>query len=102
MPAVGDAVRPVVIFGMRGRDEVGSTFLNVVDRYAKSLRDRGGRLMLVGVGPHVMLQLVRTGMVTRLGKENIFAEEEQLGAALNRAITEAQAFLATERDGTGI
>jgi SulP family sulfate permease len=101
LPAVGDAVRPVVIFGMRGRDEVGSTFLNVVDRYAKSLRDRGGRLMLVGVGPHVMMQLVRTGMVTRLGTENIFAEEEQLGVALNLAITEAQAFLATERDGTG-
>ncbi len=96
LPDVGDARRPVVIFGMRGRDELGSTFLNVIDRYAKTLREHDGRLMLVGVGPNVMQQLIRTGLATRLGKENIIPEDEQLGSALNRAIDEAQAFLATD------
>jgi SulP family sulfate permease len=96
LPEIGDARRPVVIFAMRGRDEVGSTFLSVIDRYAKALRDHDGKLVLVGVGPNVMLQLERTGMFTRLGRENILPEEEQLGTAMNQAIEEAYAFLAIE------
>ncbi len=98
LPKVGDAKRPVVIFGMRGRDEVGSTFLSVVDRYANALQDHGGKLILAGVAPNVMLQLERTGKITKLGKENIFPEEEQLGTAMNQAIAEAQAFLASSTE----
>ena len=41
-------------------------------------------------------QLIRTGLATRLGQENIIPEDEQLGSALNQAIDEAQAFLAID------
>ena len=38
LPAVGQAKRAVVILRLRDRDEVGSTFLRIVERYTRSLQ----------------------------------------------------------------
>jgi SulP family sulfate permease len=93
LPTVGDATHAVVAINLRGKSEIGSTFINVLQRYARSLQARQGRLMLVGVDPLVREQLAKTGVLTLIGDENVFLATPQLGEALNQAVAAAHAWL---------
>lgn len=93
LPDPDDAYRPVVALVMRGRKEVGSTFLGIIDRYARRLRERGGRLMLVGVSERVLWQLERTRLLRRLGPENVFPATPVIGEPLIEAYRTARAWL---------
>ncbi len=93
LPEVGDAERAIVLLALRGRDEVGSTLIGVLLRYASALQARGGRLMLVGVDENVYQQLERTGALRLIGEENVFRSEPQLGQAMNLALAAARELL---------
>lgn len=94
LPAVGNASHAVVAINLRGKSEIGSTFVNVLQRYAQQLGRRQGKLMLVGVDPAVRDQLAKTGLLATLGDENVFTATPQLGEALNRAVVAANAWMA--------
>jgi SulP family sulfate permease len=94
LPDVGNTTRAVVILRLRNRDEVGSTFLGVLRRYAEQLRDSGSRLMLAGVDPDVIEQLERTDTIRHIGRENVFVERDGYGESLDTALDAAQAWLA--------
>jgi SulP family sulfate permease len=94
LPAVGDATRAVVAIRLRGKSEIGSTFVTVLQRYSQALQARQGKLMLVGVDPLVRDQLARTGVLELIGDENVFVATPQIGEALNRAVAAATAWLA--------
>jgi SulP family sulfate permease len=64
---------------LHGRKEVGSTFLRVIDRYAKVLRRYGGKLTLIRVSEPVHDQLCRTEMLADLGEENVYLATRVLG-----------------------
>jgi SulP family sulfate permease len=83
----------VVAVNLRGKDEIGSTFVTVLQRYAKALQDRQSKLMLVGVDPVIREQLAKTGVLKLIGEENVFIATPQLGAALNQAVAAAHAWL---------
>ena len=83
----------MVAINLRGKSEIGSTFISVLQRYARSLQARQGRLMLVGVDPLVREQLAKTGVLTLIGDENVFLATPQLGEALNQAVAAAHAWL---------
>ncbi|MEU4813371.1 SulP family inorganic anion transporter [Nocardia fluminea] len=53
LPDPDGAHDPVVILRLRGRTSVSATFLHVVGDYARRLDERGGRLYLSGVDPHI-------------------------------------------------
>ena len=93
LPTVGDATHAVVALALRGKIEIGSTFVNVLQRYAETLRDRNCRLMLVGLDPGVHEQLAKTGVLQLIGEENIFLATPQIGAALNQAVAAATTWL---------
>ena len=93
LPAVGDATHAVVAISLRGKGEIGSTFMSVLQRYAKALHDRDSKLMLVGVDEAMRDQLARTGLLKLIGAENVFLATPQLGAAMNQAVTAATAWL---------
>lgn len=93
LPAVGDATRAVVAINLRGKNEIGSTFVTVLQRYAQALQARQGKLMLVGVDPQVRDQLARNGVLALIGEDNVFVATPQLGEALNRAVAAANAWL---------
>jgi len=93
LPAVGDATRAVVAINLRGKSEIGSTFVTVLQRYSQALKDHDSRLMLVGVDPLVRDQLAKTGVLKLIGDENVFVATPQLGEALNRAIAVATDWL---------
>jgi hypothetical protein len=45
----------VVIIRLRDRDEVDSTFIRLIERYAKSLQAAGNKLMLNGLNERVLV-----------------------------------------------
>jgi SulP family sulfate permease len=90
LPLVADARRPIVILVLRDHEDIGSTVLKCMKRYASKLQAQGGALMLVGVGEQLAGQLERTGAAEALGPENIFREKPELGVSLNEALTVAR------------
>jgi SulP family sulfate permease len=99
LPAVENSSRAVVALALRGKTDLGSTFIAVLQRYARALQARGGRLMLVGIDPAARDQLARTGTLQIIGPENVFLATEQLGASVNQAAAAAHAWLAQPPSG---
>jgi SulP family sulfate permease len=93
LPTVGDATRTAVAINLRGKSEIGSTFVTVLQHYAQALQARQGKLMLVGVDPLVRAQLAKTGVLKLIGDENVFVATPQIGEALNQAVAAANAWL---------
>jgi len=103
LPVVGGAARAVVAISLRGKSEIGSTFMTVLERYARELQRGDGKLMLVGVDPALRDQLAKTGVIKAIGEDNVFIATPQMGEALNRAVAAADAWLAkgAAQDRTG-
>lgn len=99
LPAVGDARRAVVAINLRGKSEIGSTFVTVLQRYSQALQARQGKLMLVGVDPLVRGQLAKTGVLRVIGEDNVFVATPQIGEALNQAVAAANAWLGQPTGG---
>lgn len=93
LPAAERARQAAVIFLFRGYDEFGSTMIGVLDRYARTLQGNGGRLLMTGVSKSVLAQLERTGLIRLIGRDNVFLEQPQWGAAANQALETAEAWL---------
>jgi SulP family sulfate permease len=98
LPDVGEARRAVVIFRLRDRDEVGSTFIRLIERYAKSLQVGGNKLMLDGLDERVLEQLEETETLDLMGRENVFLAKPRFGEALRDAVTAADRWIAVEDD----
>jgi len=95
LPRPAGSHRPVVIVRLRGRSEVGSTFLAVLERYRQGVDAAGGLLMLAGVGPQLAEQLDRTGMRDRLGADCIFEAQPALTASVKAAVAAGEKWLAS-------
>ena len=93
LPAADQTRQAVVILVLRGRPEVGSTFIQVLQRYSQALQANGNKLMLAGVSPSLHDQLSRTGAMAFIGEENLFMSQAQLGTAMNEALATAQTWL---------
>jgi SulP family sulfate permease len=93
LPEIGEAHRAVVIVGMRDRDEIGSTFVRIIERYAKQLDATGNKLMLAGMNERIMEQLEKTELMALLGKEDVFPAEPQYFGPLNKALKQAQQWI---------
>jgi SulP family sulfate permease len=96
LPEVGEARRTVVIIGLRDRDEIGSTFVRIIERYAKQLDGSGNKLMLAGMNDRIVEQLKRTELMELLGKEDIIPAEPQYFGPLNKALAKAQLWIESE------
>ena len=99
LPEVTDATRhAAVILALRGQTEVGSTFLNVLVRYAEQLHGQASKLMLAGVEPSVLNPMERTGILRVIGRENVFPASEGVGEALLQAVEAAEQWIARQRE----
>jgi SulP family sulfate permease len=96
LPEVGTAKRAVVIIRLRDRDEVGSTFIRLIERYAQSLQAAGSKLMLEGLNERVLEQLEETEIVELLGRENLFLAKLRFGDSLKEALAAAERWIADE------
>lgn len=93
LPDVEDAERPAVILRMRGRNDIGSTLIGVLEHYSQRLAANGGKLFLSGVDPHMLAQLRKTRTTKVIPEENIFPATPELGESTQQALQAAQAWL---------
>jgi SulP family sulfate permease len=89
-PTADQAQQAVALLILRGRENVGSTFLNVLRRYAETLRDNEGQLMLADVSDAVHDQLRKTGMLDFIGADNVLPAQPLLLASLREAAAAGQ------------
>ena len=99
LPAVTDASRnSVVIVRLRGRTDLGTTFMDVLLRYAESLAAVGSKLVVVSTNDRIDEQLSLTGITAVIGAENVYAGDERVGAAVRRAYDDAVVWVAARPD----
>ena len=90
LPAVtGGSAGSVVILRLRGVDDAGATFIDVLTRFAADLDSAGSRLMLVADNPRFRRQLQVTGALDVLGEECFYQGDEWVGRALRHAYRDA-------------
>ena len=94
LPDLTDASRrSVVILRLRGRTDLGVTFMDVLRRYAEGLAALGSKLVIVSASERVQEQLRVTGITDVMGPENFYPSDERVGATLRRAHAEAVAWI---------
>lgn len=93
LPKATGSHRPAVVLRLRGRTDVGSTFLGVVERYRGEIEQAGGTLLLAGVGPELRDQLERTGVLAAIGEEHVCEAQSTLTASLAVAVEAAERWL---------
>lgn len=90
LPDPTNAYGAVVILRLRGRVDVGSTFLGVLRRYHESLASNGATLLLAGVGPKLHDQLRRTGLLEEIGNHAVFRATPYITESLDAAVRIAE------------
>ncbi|MFJ9776105.1 SulP family inorganic anion transporter [Kitasatospora sp. NPDC101157] len=80
----------VVVVRLRGKEDLGSTFIHTLLRYHAELEDAGCALILAGVGKRVYDQLERTGALAELGPDNVFPATGRVGSSLASALDRAR------------
>ena len=91
----------VVVLRLRGKQELGSTFIGVVRRYAAELEAVGSRLHLAGVSEGVLRQLDATGTTAALGPDAVFPATRVVHESLDQAVAAARAFTGGAPDSRG-
>lgn len=100
LPEATDASHnTVVILRLRGRSDLGTTFMDVIRRYAESLAANDSKLVIVSVDDRILEQLEVTGVAEVIGPDGIYAGHERVGAALHRAHRDGLAWVASNRPG---
>ncbi|NHZ71440.1 MAG: STAS domain-containing protein, partial [Proteobacteria bacterium] len=90
LPDVGDdSSRSVVILRLRGRSDLGSTFMDVLGRYAEELKAVGSKLVIISADESIHRQLATTRVTGVVGTENIYTSDEWVGATLKRSYDDA-------------
>ena len=93
----------VVVLSLRGHTELGSTALNVLQTYARTLQEGNGRLILADVQDNVRRQLERTDAMDTFGAENVLPADSRIMGSIDSALAAGQAALAAlEEQDSGV
>jgi len=100
LPEVGEeSVGSVVLIRLRGRTDLGSTFMEVLLRYAHSLEAVGSRLIVVSASDRIEEQLQATGVAEAVGPQGIFLTDDRVGLSMDLAMAEATSWVEGRREG---
>ena len=101
LPAVGDTSRhSVVILRLRGRSDLGTTFMDVLHRYGERLQAVDSKLVIVSANERIQEQLAVTGITALIGADNVYDGDERVGATVKRAYADAVSWVeAQQRPG---
>lgn len=99
LPAVGPtSANSVVIITLRGKEDLGSTFIEVLTRYADRLRSVGSLLKISGVSPAMRKQLQASGALARIGDRNVYPMTATLTESTMQARRDAEEWIAGNVD----
>lgn len=98
LPAIEASSRhAVVILRLRGRTDLGTTFMDVLERYARALREVDSKLVIVSADDRVIEQLTTTGVLDTIGTENVYEGDEWVGRTVRRAYEDAVGWIQSRR-----
>jgi len=99
LPAVAsNSSGSVVILRLRGRSDLGTTFMDVLHRYAVALDGVGSKLVIVSANERIQEQLSVTGITDVIGSENVYTGDERIGAAVRFAYDDAVVWVVRHSD----
>ncbi|KAA3640014.1 MAG: SulP family inorganic anion transporter [Armatimonadetes bacterium] len=88
----------VVILRLRGRGDIGSTFMDVLRRYAEDLHAANCKLAIITGNEHTDRQLKVTGVARAVGDANIYTSDEWVGKTLRLAYSDALGWISDHTD----
>ena len=91
----------VVILRVRGRTDLGTTFMQVLCRYGTALTGTGSKLVIESAGEQLQEQLRTAGVTDVVGPENIYSGNMRVGATLKRACADATAWISDNQHTAG-
>jgi len=95
LPAVTARTRgSAVAISLRGKEDLGSTFINVITRYARSLEDHDSGLWVSGVSERTLEQLRKTGALDVIGPARVRRRTPVIAESTRAAVREAEAWVA--------
>ena len=98
LPAVvPTSVNSVVILRLRGRSDLGTTFMDVLFRYANALAATDSKMMIVSADERIIEQLDVTGITDLIGADSIYPGDERVGATIKRAYADASTWVDDHR-----
>jgi SulP family sulfate permease len=93
LPTVSDATRnSVVILRLRGRTDLGSTFMDVLRRYALELESAECKLVIVSADERLHDQLVVAKVTDVVDASDVYTSDEWIGATVKRAYADSVAW----------
>ncbi len=102
LSAPTDASRnSVVILRLRGRTDLGTTFMDVLHRYSQALTACGSKLVIVSASERIQEQLRVAGIADLIGPGNIYPGDERVGATLKRAYADALTWIEQNQPAAG-
>ena len=102
LPALAaTSLNSVVILRLRGRTDLGTTFMDVLRRYAEALTAASSKLVIVSASERIQEQLRVTGVTDLISPQDIYAGDERVGATLKRAYADATSWIEHNQPATG-
>jgi SulP family sulfate permease len=80
----------VLIIRMRRTQSIDASVLEVLKTFVGRLQQRGGHVVLCGIAPDLRATLAQSGLIDRVGGENVIGIGEVLFGGLRRAIARAE------------
>jgi SulP family sulfate permease len=91
----------VVILRVRGRTDLGTTFMQALCRYGTALTGTGSKLVIESASEQLQEQLRTAGVTDVVGPENIYRGNIRVGATLKRAYADATAWISDNQHTAG-
>ena len=76
----------LVVLRLRGKEDLGNTYINTIVRYHDALAAAGSHLVLAGISERVLDQLTNTEALQRLGADNVFPATHEVGQSLQTGL----------------
>jgi SulP family sulfate permease len=95
LPTVGeDCHHSVVIISLRGKEDLGSTFINVLTRYAAKLSEQNSLLKVSGISERLMKQLTSTRAAQAIGTNHLYPSTAVIAESTLAARRDAERWMA--------
>jgi SulP family sulfate permease len=85
-----DSRHSAVIVTLRGKEDLGSTFIAVVVRYAELLHEAECILMISGASDRVLEQFEKTEAMSALGSDRFYSRTPAIAESTQKAMRDAQ------------
>ncbi len=97
MPSIKEVKHSVIIWRMRGCEDIHSTFLKWLKGFIDQFLANDNRFMIEGVDTRVMKILEKTSIVEKIGKDNIFPAHPAYLMALEQALHTANTWIDSKK-----